>query len=121
MTGDIMELIYLVMLQAVEDANAELRDLMEEIRRRNKRLCRLRKAAAELRIHREADPASDMELVRSVDDVVADQLKSLSDMSEALQIRLQMAMDRQSKARQALSNLLKKQSDTASAIVKNMK
>jgi ADP-dependent phosphofructokinase/glucokinase len=83
MTGDIVELIYLVMLQAVEDANADLRDLMEEIRRRNERLCRLRKAAAELRIHREADPASDMELVRSVDDVVADQLKSLSDMSEA--------------------------------------
>ena len=30
-------------------------------------------------------------------------------------------MNRQSKAMQALSNLLKKQSDTASAIVKNMK
>jgi hypothetical protein len=43
------------------------------------------------------------------------------DMDELTQLRLQMAMDRQSKFMSTLSNLLKKQSDTSAAIVQNMK
>jgi hypothetical protein len=38
-----------------------------------------------------------------------------------MQLRLQMALDRRSKFAEALSNLLKKQSDTAAAIIGNLK
>ena len=48
-------------------------------------------------------------------------LDSLSEMGEMESLRLQMAMDRMSKMMSALSNLLKKQSDTANAITQNIK
>jgi len=48
-------------------------------------------------------------------------LNSMSDMSEMQSMRLQMAMDRTSKFTEALSNILKAGSDTASRIVGNMK
>jgi hypothetical protein len=46
---------------------------------------------------------------------------SMSEMTEMEQMRMQMAMDRKSKAMQALSNLLKKSSDTAATITSNLK
>lgn len=46
---------------------------------------------------------------------------SMSEMNEMDQMRMQMAMDRKSKAMQALSNLLKKSSDTAATITSNLK
>lgn len=46
---------------------------------------------------------------------------SLSDLSEEDQLRLQMQMDRRSKAEETLSNTMKKQSDTENGIIKNMK
>jgi hypothetical protein len=46
---------------------------------------------------------------------------SLSDMSEAQQLRMQAAMDRRSKLFSTLSNLLKKSSETASSITANIK
>jgi hypothetical protein len=49
------------------------------------------------------------------------QLDSLSDLSTTESLRLQMIMDRRSKLEETLSNILKKMSDTASAIVANMK
>jgi hypothetical protein len=54
-------------------------------------------------------------------DMVKNKLDSLSEMGQMESLRLQMAMDRLSKFMQTLSNLLKKQSDTASAIVQNLK
>jgi hypothetical protein len=48
-------------------------------------------------------------------------LDSMSEMGETESLRLQMAMDRLSKAMTTLSNLLKKVSDTASSIVQNLK
>jgi len=48
-------------------------------------------------------------------------LQSLSDVSEELQMRLQMIMDRRSKFLEALSNIMKKQSDTAAFIIDNLK
>jgi hypothetical protein len=52
---------------------------------------------------------------------VADQLESAAEMGETESLRLQMMMDRRSKMMQALSNLMKKQADTAAAIVQNLK
>jgi Arc/MetJ-type ribon-helix-helix transcriptional regulator len=63
----------------------------------------------------------------SIDELIAikDNLKndldSISEMGEMESLRLQMAMDRMSKMISALSNLLKKISDTAAAITQNMK
>ena len=50
-----------------------------------------------------------------------DKIDSLSEMDELESLRLQMAMDRMSKLMSTLSNLLKKQSDTAAAITQNLK
>jgi hypothetical protein len=46
---------------------------------------------------------------------------ALSEMGEMESLRLQMAMDRQSKVLSTLSNVLKKISDTANQITQNMK
>ena len=48
-------------------------------------------------------------------------LDSLSEMGEMESLRLQMSMDRLAKMMSTLSNLLKKTSDTASAITQNIK
>ena len=48
-------------------------------------------------------------------------LSQESEMSQQLQLQLQQATDRQTKAMQTLSNILKKMSDTASAIIQNLK
>jgi hypothetical protein len=48
-------------------------------------------------------------------------LNAMNEMSEQQQLELQMAMDRRSKLEQTLSNIMKKQQDTASNIVGNMK
>jgi hypothetical protein len=50
-----------------------------------------------------------------------DGLDSMSEMGEMDQLRLQMVMDRMSKAESTLSNLLKKINNTQSAIVQNIK
>ena len=59
--------------------------------------------------------------LETVVDTVRDKLDDLSEMGEMESLRLQMAMDRLSKLMSTLSNLLKKASDTASAITQNIK
>ena len=54
-------------------------------------------------------------------DQLRSQLDSMSEMSEMDSLRLQMVMDRLSKMMSALSNMLKKASDTDDAITNNMK
>jgi predicted ribosomally synthesized peptide with nif11-like leader len=46
---------------------------------------------------------------------------TLSELSEAQQLMMQMVMDRMTKAESAASNTLKKISDTASGIISNLK
>ena len=48
-------------------------------------------------------------------------LDSMSEMGETESLRLQMAMDRLSKMMSTLSNLLKKMSDTADGIARNLR
>ena len=48
-------------------------------------------------------------------------LDSMNEMSEMTSMRLQMAMDRQSKFYEAISNLMKSVSDTQSSILQNLK
>jgi hypothetical protein len=61
-----------------------------------------------------AELDQEMETIKSTID-------SMSEMGEMESLRLQMAMDRMSKMMSTLSNILKKMSDTAGAIVQNMK
>ncbi|MEO7240143.1 MAG: hypothetical protein ABIW16_01970 [Sphingomicrobium sp.] len=60
------------------------------------------------------------ELDASIDQAKND-LDSMSEMGEMESLRLQVAMDRMSKMMSALSNLLKKISDTQNPIVQNIK
>jgi hypothetical protein len=54
-------------------------------------------------------------------DELEGKLDGLSDLSEMDAMRLQMLMDRRSKAMEMLSNMMKKISETQAAIVQNMK
>lgn len=59
------------------------------------------------------------------DEVCLDELQqkddALAEMSEQMAMRMQMVMDRRSKALQSASNLLKKISDTQNSVIANMK
>lgn len=59
--------------------------------------------------------------LRAIRDELKDDLDSMSEMGEMESLRMQMAMDRLSKAMSMLSNILKKISDTQSSIVANLK
>jgi hypothetical protein len=59
--------------------------------------------------------------LREVRDRLKTDLDSMSELGEMESLRLQMAMDRLSKMMSTLSNLLKKMSDTAESITKNIK
>lgn len=67
-----------------------------------------------------AGAPSKAELDTMVDTMKSD-LDSMSEMGEMESLRLQMAMDRMSKMMSALSNLLKKISDTQNSITQNLK
>ncbi|CAN5228328.1 hypothetical protein BH09PSE6_BH09PSE6_03300 [soil metagenome] len=54
-------------------------------------------------------------------DAAGNKRDSLSDLSQEQALKLQMNMDRQQKAAQALSNIQKKNADTSSAITGNIK
>jgi hypothetical protein len=73
---------------------------------------------------RQRDPPSDHVTKKDIDcalDTVKSKLDSLSELGEMESLRLQMAMDRLSKLMSTLSNMLKKQSETAQAISQNLK
>ena len=59
--------------------------------------------------------------VRTLPTQLQSNLNSMNDMSETMQLQIQMAMDRQSKFVETLSNLLKKIDDTASSVIQNIK
>jgi len=59
--------------------------------------------------------------LRGIREALTGKLDSLSELSELEQLRLQMAVDRRSKAMSVLSNVLKKMSEAQAAIVANQK
>jgi hypothetical protein len=54
-------------------------------------------------------------------DAVKDKRDSLSELSEEMQLRLQLLMDRYAKLEQVLSNVLRRISDTQQSIIDNLK
>jgi hypothetical protein len=119
--GDIEALLFLLMEQAIADANADLKQVMDELRRRNERLARLRRTLAGLTAWREAHTSADSDAVRAAKDLARDFLRNTTEISDLMQLQLQTMMDRRSKMLEMISNLLKKQSDTAACILKNLK
>jgi hypothetical protein len=97
--ADIEELAFIVLMEATQDQDNDLRQIMAQTKATND-------SKAALRQQQQA---------------MSDKKDSLSDMSEMQQMRLQMAMDRRSKMVEALSNMMKKMSDTDNSIIKNMK
>jgi hypothetical protein len=65
--------------------------------------------------------ARELEAARALQDEARQALDAMAEMSEMQGLRLQMAMDRASKAMSALSNVLKASSETAKAIVQNIR
>ena len=158
---DIDQLVQWVMMETARQADADLRDAMEQMRAANQQKARQREAAAAQKQSQagvSAAARADYESraqTRTVACVKApclpamaatppqpaqirlvaptgpnlasppadsDQDKdSLSDMTETQQLRMQMLMDRRSKAMETLSNLMKKNADTQSAILSNLK
>jgi hypothetical protein len=59
--------------------------------------------------------------VKAVQSDLKSKLDSMSEMGETESLRLQMVMDRRSKFLEALSNLMKKTSDTSDSVIKNIK
>jgi hypothetical protein len=64
---------------------------------------------------------SEVAQLQSIRATLEAKLDSMSEMSEMTSLRLQMAMDRRSKFLETLSNIMKKISDTDSAITQNLK
>jgi hypothetical protein len=122
--ADITTLAFIVLMQATQDADEDLKQLMEKMRAINAFKAALRETRSN--VHAAAaslKPTPSMP--KSAIDAVARELEkradSLSDMSEMTQLRLQMLMDRLSKFTETLSNLLKKIEATSDGVVQNMK
>lgn len=85
----------------------------------------LAKGLDRLQVPRVAEGATtlalELDAARALQDEARQALDALSEMGEMESLRLQMAMDRLSKLMSTLSNMLKKSSDTANAIVQNIK
>lgn len=108
--ADIEALIELVVMQAAKDADEDLRAQLEAMQKTNQRKAALRKAL-------EASKADEEALRKKLEG----ELDSLDDLSQADMMKIQAYQERQSKLEEALSNLMKKKTDTAAAIIQNLK
>jgi hypothetical protein len=123
--ADIQELAFVVLMQATEDQDQDLQEIMTQVQAQTKAKQALRQqlqvvqadnagvatnavgAGGETRGRRIAGPGE-----RPV---------QTSDISEQLQLKLQMAQQRYSQLMQMLSNVMRSLSDTGSAIIANLK
>jgi len=94
--GDISALAFLVLMDAARQSDQDLKDAMAGSQQTDNQKKALRAQASQSK-------------------------DSLGDMSQEQSLRLQTAMDRRSRAMQALSNVMKKASATDDGIISNMK
>ena len=130
---DIDALIQLVMMEAAQQEDQELRDQIAQMRAANQQKRAQREAAQKMHkeqaasqdaIHAEsarAEPSGSRADPDANDATDKDDSDSLGDLTEMQQLRLQMYMERRQKAYEMLSNIMKKQSDTQDAIIGNLK
>ena len=145
---DIEGLMILVMMEVYKDTEKDLRDLLDEMKKQNEEKKKIRDAINRLKqqqkeqkqlLREEYDSLrrlgglAPVKLttiqpkkvtaaeIKELLDSLRDKLDSMNEMGEMASLRLQMMMDRISKFMETLSNLTKKLSETADAIIKNLK
>jgi hypothetical protein len=142
---DIDAIVALVLFQCAADARQDLRDALAEMQKQaaekkaaRDAISREKAEQGKLKSQMAVDYqgwsgthgtpsftldryASQRESLAAQKNELQDQKDSLSDLSQEQQLKLQLLMDRMTKADEALSNALKKFGDTASNIVGNMK
>jgi len=124
--GDIEALAFLVLMEASKSAQDDLKSIMDGVKAINDAKSKLPGSRDP---HGSLDVDAILQLMLTVYgvnleaefDAIRKDLDSMSELSETESLRLQMAMDRMSKMMSTLSNLMKKMSDTSSAIVQNLK
>ena len=121
---DIGAMAFLVLMQAAKSAQEDLRAVMDQV----DAITAAKKALRDTARSPLADELDYEAVFHLVATLYAKQLQAemaelltTDDLSELLQLRLQMAMDRLAKAMSMMSNILKKMSDTASHITQNLK
>ncbi len=132
--------VMLVMMETANAAQDDLRAILAEMQAVNARRARNRQAIEAMKAQRQEvrkealargtrEPDAVLEVLltaygivveREVDQLI-DDIDSMSEMGEMESLRLQMMMDRITKMMSALSNLMKKLSDTSQQVVQNMK
>jgi hypothetical protein len=103
--GDIESIAFIVMQQAAQDAQDDLKGIMKDVQDATG-------GQQESSTHTQVETGVER---------AKQKLDSMSEMGEMESLRLQMAMDRLSKLMETLSNLLKKTSETSQGIIQNMK
>ncbi len=130
---DIDALIQLVMMEAAQQEDQALRDQIAQMRAANQQKRAQRELTQKMHEHQSAMRSTAQAEFRPAQprvaraDLVAyvarvsDGKDSLDDLSEEQQLKMQMMMDRMSKALEAMGNLEKKMSETANSIIGNLK
>ena len=113
-----MPTAFLILMEASKSAREDLKAIMAKMKAINAaKKCKTAECASGLVPTADYDKAT----LDSVKERMKGKLDSLSEMGEMESLRLQMAMDRMSKMMSALSNIMKKLSDTSSNITQNLK
>lgn len=143
--SDINALAFLVMMESAKSAREDLKAIMDGVKQINDAKASLRKNAQQAKRAPENENASrakaappsrqsakpirtavqpapipKAQFARQLE-LAKNDLDSLSEMGEMESLRMQMTMDRMSKADAAASNAMKKFSDTAQQITQNLK
>lgn len=123
--ADVMALAFLVMMEASRQAREDLREIMSKVQDINHAKTAQRESASQAGSARAVPPRagygriSALATPSSVASAAA--VDGIGGMGQEDQLQLQMAMDRKAKIEQALSNVMKKTSDTAATIASNLK
>jgi hypothetical protein len=107
---DVEDLAMLVMMTVSQDAQNDLKSQLEEMQKESQQK-QAQRAAAQAQKQQQA----------AMKDSLKKHEDQLGDISQEQQMKLQMYMDRMSKAEQELSKMEKQQSATASSILGNLK
>jgi hypothetical protein len=122
--ADIEALAFLVLMQASRQAQDDLREIMDQVKDANQAKAGQREAARSrtaLAAQARLDYAHAIAPAAPATVAAPARADGIGDLGEHRQLQLQLAMDRKAKLEQALSNLMKKSSDTAATISGNLK
>lgn len=126
---DVDGVAFVVRIEASRPAQDDLSEILEQARKLNAAEGKLNDSRNAATAKTSLDVESVLQLMlavyaKSIEtelETMQGRLDSLSELGEEESLRLQVAMDRLSKMMSTLSNILKKSSDVANAIVQNLK